>query len=265
MQIYRNITNIPLTEIKDTVSTYERAGYSGVLTTELKHDPFLPLGIAAVHTQKMNLATGIAVSFLRSPMAVANLGWDLNEASQGRFTLGLGTQIRAHNEKRFSAPWSPPAPRMREYIKALKAIWRCWKYGEKLDFKGEHYNFTLMTPEFVPENSDLALPPVTLAAVGPFMLKTAAEVADGVRLHGFCTQKYYEETISPKLQEGLVASNRSRDNFEVSGGGFLATGPDDESVAKAAEIVRYRVGFTAQRQHIGPCLKRMAMVILGEN
>ena len=142
MQIYRNITNIPLTEIKDTVSIYESAGYSGVLTTELKHDPFLPLGIAAVHTQKINLATGIAVSFLRSPMAVANLGWDLNEASQGRFTLGLGTQIRAHNEKRFSAPWSPPAPRMREYIKALKAIWRCWKYGEKLDIKGDHYKIT---------------------------------------------------------------------------------------------------------------------------
>ena len=112
-----------------------------------------------------------------------------------------------------------------------------------------------MTPEFVPENSDLALPPVTLAAVGPFMLKTAAEVADGVRLHGFCTQKYYEETISPKLQEGLVASNRSRDNFEVSGGGFLATGPDDESVAKAAEIVRYRVGFYGSTPAYWPVLE----------
>ena len=190
MQIYRNITNIPLGEIADTVPSYEKSGYSGLLTTELKHDPFLPLGVAAVHTKEVNLATGIAVSFLRSPMAVANLGWDLNEASHGRFTLGLGTQIRAHNEKRFSAPWSPPAPRMREYINALKAIWRCWKYGDKLDFRGDHYNFTLMTPEFVPEKSDLALPPVTLAAVGPLMLKTAAEVADGVRLHGFCTLKY---------------------------------------------------------------------------
>ena len=127
MQIYRNITNIPLGEIADTVPSYEKSGYSGLLTTELKHDPFLPLGVAAVNTKEVNLATGIAVSFLRSPMAVANLGWDLNEASHGRFTLGLGTQIRAHNEKRFSAPWSPPAPRMREYINALKAIWRCWK------------------------------------------------------------------------------------------------------------------------------------------
>ena len=255
MQIYRNITNIPLGEIADTVPSYEKSGYSGLLTTELKHDPFLPLGVAAVHTKEVNLATGIAVSFLRSPMAVANLGWDLNEASHGRFTLGLGTQIRAHNEKRFSAPWSPPAPRMREYINALKAIWRCWKYGDKLDFKGDHYNFTLMTPEFVPEKSDLALPPVTLAAVGPLMLKTAAEVADGVRPHGFCTQKYYEETIAPKIQQGLSLSNRTRGNFEVSGGGFLATGADNDAVAKAAEIVRYRVGFYGSTPAYWPVLE----------
>ena len=255
MQIYRNITNIPLGEIADTVPSYEKSGYSGLLTTELKHDPFLPLGVAAVNTKEVNLATGIAVSFLRSPMAVANLGWDLNEASHGRFTLGLGTQIRAHNENRFSAPWSPPAPRMREYINALKAIWRCWKYGDKLDFKGDHYNFTLMTPEFVPEKSDLALPPVTLAAVGPLMLKTAAEVADGVRLHGFCTQKYYEETIAPKIQQGLSLSNRTRGNFEVSGGGFLATGADNDAVAKAAEIVRYRVGFYGSTPAYWPVLE----------
>ena len=255
MQIYRNITNIPLGEIADTVPSYEKSGYSGLLTTELKHDPFLPLGVAAVNTKEVNLATGIAVSFLRSPMAVANLGWDLNEASHGRFTLGLGTQIRAHNEKRFSAPWSPPAPRMREYINALKAIWRCWKYGDKLDFRGDHYNFTLMTPEFVPEKSDLALPPVTLAAVGPLMLKTAAEVADGVRLHGFCTQKYYEETIAPKIQQGLSLSNRTRGNFEVSGGGFLATGADNDAVAKAAEIVRYRVGFYGSTPAYWPVLE----------
>jgi len=255
MQIYRNITNIPLREIADTVPSYEKSGYSGLLTTELKHDPFLPLGVAAVNTKEVNLATGIAVSFLRSPMAAANLGWDLNEASHGRFTLGLGTQIRAHNEKRFSAPWSPPAPRMREYINALKAIWRCWKYGDKLDFKGDHYNFTLMTPEFVPEKSDLALPPVTLAAVGPLMLKTAAEVADGVRLHGFCTQKYYEETIAPKIQQGLSLSNRTRGNFEVSGGGFLATGADNDAVAKATEIVRYRVGFYGSTPAYWPVLE----------
>ena len=221
----------------------EAAGYNGLLMTELKHDPFLPLAVAATCTETVTLATGIAVSFLRSPMAVANLGWDLKEASGGRFTLGLGTQIRAHNEKRFSAPWSPPGPRMREYIQSLKAIWQCWKHGEKLAFEGEHYRFTLMTPEFTPEASDLPLPPVTLAAGGPVMIQVAAEVADGVRLHGFCTAKYIEETIMPRIDRGLEKSGRSRKNFEVSGGGFVASGADDEAVNTAAEMMRYRVGF----------------------
>ena len=243
MQVYRNITDWNLRDIPRVAPDLEAAGYDGLLTTELKHDPFLPLAVASTSTSKVQLATGIAVSFLRSPMAVANLAWDLKEASDGRFTLGLGTQIRAHNEKRFSAPWSPPGPRMREYIQALKAIWRCWKDGEKLDFKGEHYTFTLMTPEFVPEASDLAPPPVTLAAVGPVMIRVAAEVADGVRLHGFCTRAYIDQTIMPRIEQGLAASGRKRENFEISGGGFIATGPDDESVAKAAEVIRYRVGF----------------------
>ncbi|MBH69613.1 MAG: LLM class F420-dependent oxidoreductase [Rhodospirillaceae bacterium] len=243
MHVYRNITDTPLYEIKTKAPIFEETGYSGLLTTELKHDPFLPLAIAAVNTRKIALATGIAVSFLRSPMAVANLGWDLNEASGGRFTLGLGTQIRAHNEKRFSAPWSPPAPRMKEYIQALKAIWNCWKFGEKLEFEGEHYTFTLMTPEFSPKPNEFSLPPVTLAAVGPMMIRTAAEVADGVRLHGICTQKYFEETIKPQINKGLKASNRDRKHFEISGGGFIATGTDNDAVGKAAEIVRYRIGF----------------------
>ena len=223
--------------------------------TELKHDPFLPLAVAATSTETVTLATGIAISFLRSPMSIANIAWDLNEATSGRFTLGLGTQIRAHNEKRFSVPWSPPGPRMREYIQALKAIWRCWKYDEKLSFEGEHYRFTLMTPEFVPESSGIHLPPVTLAAVGPVMIKTAAEVADGIRLHGFCTTKYFEETINPRIELGLKAAGKKRRNFEVSGGGFIATGSDNEAVDKATETVRYRVGFYGSTPAYWPVLE----------
>ena len=132
MYVYRNITNTKLTDINKVAPQLENMGYDGLLMTELKHDPFLPLGVAATSTKTVSLATGIAISFLRSPMAIANIAWDLNEATSGRFTLGLGTQIRAHNEKRFSVPWSPPGPRMREYIQSLKAIWRCWKYNEKL-------------------------------------------------------------------------------------------------------------------------------------
>lgn len=243
MHVYRNITETGLRDIPKVAPALEAHGYDGLLMTELKHDPFLPLGVAVTCTQKMALATGIAVSFLRSPMAVANIAWDLKEASGGRFTLGLGTQIRAHNEKRFSAPWSPPGPRMREYIQSLKAIWRCWKHGEKLAFEGEHYKFTLMTPEFTPESSDLPLPPVTLAAVGPVMIQVAAEVADGVRLHGFCTAKYIAETIMPRVEAGLAKSGKSRENFEISGGGFVASGPDNQAVDAAVETMRYRVGF----------------------
>ena len=172
MHVYRNITDTTLTDVNKVAPRLENMGYNGLLMTELKHDPFLPLAVAATSTETVTLATGIAISFLRSPMSIANIAWDLNEATSGRFTLGLGTQIRAHNEKRFSVPWSPPGPRMREYIQALKSIWRCGKYDEKLSFEGEHYRFTLMTPEFVPASSGIDLPPVTLAAVGPVMIKT---------------------------------------------------------------------------------------------
>ena len=255
MHVYRNITNTKLTDINKVAPQLENMGYNGLLMTELKHDPFLPLGVAATSTKTVSLATGIAISFLRSPMAIANIAWDLNEATSGRFTLGLGTQIRAHNEKRFSVPWSPPGPRMREYIQSLKAIWRCWKYNEKLSFEGEHYRFTLMTPEFVPESSGIHLPPVTLAAVGPVMIKTAAEVADGIRLHGFCTSKYFEETIKPRIEMGLKAAGKARKNFEVSGGGFIATGPDNHAVDDATEAVRYRVGFYGSTPAYWPVLE----------
>ena len=255
MHVYRNITDAKLTDVNKVAPQLENMGYNGLLMTELKHDPFLPLAVAATSTETVTLATGIAISFLRSPMSIANIAWDLNEATSGRFTLGLGTQIRAHNEKRFSVPWSPPGPRMREYIQALKAIWRCWKYDEKLSFEGEHYRFTLMTPEFVPESSGIHLPPVTLAAVGPVMIKTAAEVADGIRLHGFCTAKYFEETINPRIELGLKAAGKKRRNFEVSGGGFIATGSDNEAVDKATETVRYRVGFYGSTPAYWPVLE----------
>ena len=255
MHVYRNITSTKLTDINKVAPQLENMGYDGLLMTELKHDPFLPLGVAATSTKTVSLATGIAISFLRSPMAIANIAWDLNEATSGRFTLGLGTQIRAHNEKRFSVPWSPPGPRMREYIQSLKAIWRCWKYNEKLSFEGEHYRFTLMTPEFVPESSGIHLPPVTLAAVGPVMIKTAAEVADGIRLHGFCTSKYFEKTINPRIEMGLKAAGKARKNFEVSGGGFIATGPDNHAVDDATEAVRYRVGFYGSTPAYWPVLE----------
>jgi len=189
--------------------------------------------------------------------------WDLYEGSGGRFVVGLGTQIKAHNERRFSVPWTPPAPRMREYLQALKAIWKCWETGEKLDYRGEHYTFTLMTPNFVPENTVPGTPKVTLASVGPVMMKVAGEEADGVRLHPFCTRKYMEETIVPRIEAGLAKADRARETFEISGGGFIATGPDDESVHKMAEWVRYRIAFYGSTPAYYPVLEAHGMQELG--
>lgn len=255
MRINTTIPQHNLREVPTAAAAVERAGYDGIMTLENQHDPFLPLAVAAINTEQVELGTGIAISFLRSPMSAANLTWDLNEASGGRFILGLGTQIKAHNEKRFSVPWSAPAPRMREYIGALRAIWRSWKYGERLRFEGDHYQFTLMIPNFVPEGSGLDLPAVTLAAVGPAMLKLSGEVADGVRLHPFCTAKYLAETVMPCVQAGLDKSQRKRENFEISGGGFIATGPDDAAVAAASDWVRYRVAFYGSTPAYWPVLE----------
>ena len=222
----------------------EAAGYVGVATNELTRDPFLALPLASIATKTVELATAIAVAFPRSPMTVAYQAWDLHGQSKGRFQLGLGTQVKGHNERRFSTAWTAPVPRIREYIEALRAIWACWERGDaKLDYRGEHYNFTLMTPEFSPEPQGLGIPPVLLAAVGPAMLKLAGRLCDGVRLHSFNTRAYMEEVIGERLSEGLRQAGRARENFEVVGGGFIATGHDADAVAERVEWARYRIAF----------------------
>ncbi len=221
----------------------EADGYDAVQSNELKHDPFIPLAFAALATQRVELATSVAISFPRSPMIVANLAYDLHRHSKGRYTVGLGTQVKPHIERRFSAVWSHPAARMAEYVQALRAIFRCWEKGEKLKFEGEHYRFTLMTPEFSPPPTGLPLPPIAIAAVGPFMLKTAARHCDSVRLHGFATRDYLEKVVNPLLEAELTAAGKSWAHFEVTGGGFIATGPNEAEVKRQLEKLRYRVAF----------------------
>lgn len=254
----RLVTTVPQHDLRQVAAAavaIEAAGYDGIVTLENQHDPFLPLAVAATVTSRVELATGIAIAFLRSPMSAAMLAWDLNEASNGRFVLGLGPQIKAHNERRFSVPWSAPAPRIREYVQALRAIWRAWKYGERLNYTGEHYRFTLMTPNFTPQGSGLPLPAVTVAAVGPGMLKVAGEVADGVKLHPFCTRKYLTDTVLPNLEAGLARAGRSRAQFEIAGGGFIATGATAAEVQERAEWVRYRIAFYASTPAYWPVLE----------
>lgn len=187
-------------------------------------------------------------------MVMANLAWDLQAQSGGRFTLGLGVQVKGHNERRFSVPWSAPVPRVREYVESLRAIWRCWEKGEKLAYEGAHYRFTLMTPEFSPRPTGLPPVPVTVAAVGPAMMRLAGRSFDGVRLHGFATRKYLEEIALPNLLDGLDQSGRDRRRFEVWGGGFVATAPTEDALQKQAKAIRYRVAFYGSTRSYHPVL-----------
>jgi probable F420-dependent oxidoreductase len=232
----------------------EALGFDGITSPEIANDPFMPLAFAALATEKIQLGTAIAVAFPRSPMVVANIAWDLQVNSRGRFVLGLGPQVKGHNERRFSTPWSPPVPRLREYIASLRAIWKTWETGAPLAYEGEHYRFTLMTPEFSPPASGLPPVPITIAAVGEKMLRLAGRVCDGVRLHGFCTRRYLEEVALPHVLDGLEARGRAREHFEIWGGGFIATGRNADEVAKQLEWCRYRIAFYGSTRTYSPVL-----------
>lgn len=221
----------------------EDAGYDAVWSTETGHDPFLPLLIAAEHTEKVQLGTAIVVAFGRSPLTLAHTAWDLNAFSRGRFLLGLGSQIKPHIEKRYSMPWSHPAPRMREFISAMRAIWDCWQNGTALDFRGEFYTHTLMTPFFNPGPNQFGGPKVFLAAVGEGMTKVAAEVADGLLVHGFTTERYLREVTIPSVEAGLAATGRTRADFQLSYPAFVVTGETDEEVEAADRGTRRQIAF----------------------
>jgi probable F420-dependent oxidoreductase len=262
----RVLTSLPQDDLRKTTAAAqaaEAAGYDGALTMENKNDPFLAHAIAAVSTERLQLGTAVAIAFPRSPMVIANAAWDLQIASRGRFVLGIGPQIRPHNERRFSVPWTAPAPRLREYVQSLRAIWTAWEKGERLRYEGQHYTFTLMPPYFIPVSQRLPMVPITLAAVGPHSLRLAGEVADGVRLHSFCTRRYLTEEILPRLTEGMTRTKRDRANFEITGGGFIATGPDEAAVAEMVEYTRGRIAFYGSTPGYWPVLERHGLGDLG--
>jgi probable F420-dependent oxidoreductase len=224
----------------------EAAGYSGAWTAETSHDPFLPLLLAAEHTEELELGTSIAVAFARNPMTLANTAWDLQTYSKGRFILGLGSQIKPHITKRFSMDWSHPAPRMREMILAIRAIWNTWLTGEKLAFRGEFYTHTLMTPFFTPNANDLdgfGPPKIFLAGVGTLMTEVAGEVCDGFICHGFTTERYLREVTVPALTRGRAKAGKTMDGFEIIGPSFVVTGSNDEEMDAAIEGTRQQIAF----------------------
>ena len=223
----------------------EEQGYEIFSASETGHNPYLPLVLAAEHTEKIQLQTSIALSFARSPMDTAYIAWDLQNLSHGRFTLGLGSQVRGHIVRRFSMPWSAPAPRMREYIMAMKHIWDCWQNGTKLSFSGDHYSFNLMSPFFNPGPIDEPDVKVSIAGVNPNMLRVAGEVCDGIILHSFNTQKYTQNVILPNLQAGAERTGRSIEDIEISGGGFIVTGSNEEELEKNKIETKSRISFYA--------------------
>ena len=260
------ITSIPAHDLQAfgvAARSVEDRGYDGISTQENRHNPFLPLAVAATTTSTLELRTSIAIAFARSPMVAANLGWDLQQASNGRFVLGLGSQVKGHNVRRFSVPWSPPAPRLREYVRAIRAIWNCWQTGDALDYSGEHYQFSLMTPNFTPEPLNCPLPAIHIAAVGPAMMRLAGAECDGVMLHPFCTRKYLDNVVMPILDDALANAERTPEHFEISGGGFIATGADDVAVEKMTQWVRMRIGFYGSTPSYWPVFAQHGLEDLG--
>jgi len=232
-----------LERIPAQVRDIETMGYDGIRTAEMNHDPFFPLLLAAEHSERLELATSIAVAFARSPMNLANIGHDLNAYSKGRFTLGLGSQIKPHITKRFSMQWGAPAAQMRELVLAMRAIWANWYDGAPLEFVGKYYTHTLMTPAFTPENTDHGAPKVILAAVGPKMTEVAGEVADGMIVHPFSTVPYIENVTLPAIERGLEKGGRRREDFEISYSNMVVTGRDEAEFEKNKTAMKERIAF----------------------
>jgi probable F420-dependent oxidoreductase len=243
MKIDGGLPGNDLRAVPKVAKELEDLGYDGAFSAETSHDPFFPLLVAAEHTDRLELGTGIAVAFARNPMILANIGYDLHAYSGGRLMLGLGSQVKAHIEKRFSMPWSHPAARMREMILAMRAIWASWNDGQKLDFRGEFYRHTLMTPFFNPGPNPYGTPKVFLAAVGEMMTEVAGEVADGVIIHGFTTERYVREVTLPSLERGFAKAGKSRADFQISGPMFIVTGTTEEEFAHARQGTKQQIAF----------------------
>ncbi len=235
--------NAGLRRIAADAVRLESLGYDGLRVAELNHDPFLPLTIAAEHTTRIELVTSVAVALSRNPMTMAVLAHDLNAYANGRLVLGLGSQVKPHIERRFSMPWRKAAEQMREFIAAMNAIFDCWYDGERLEFVGEYYQHTLMPTTFIPEDVSGPRPRIVLSATGPLMTRVAAEVADGMIMHPFSSEKFMREVTLPAIERGLATSDRTLDDFALDYAPMIATGRSDEALTNAIAAVRGRIAF----------------------
>ena len=238
-----HLTTNNLKGIAEEAKWAESMGYDGLCTEDAAHDPMLPLLMAASTTSRVTLETRVTIAFPRSPMVLAYSARDLQDFSGGRFRLGLGTQVKGHIQRRFSTEWDSPGPRMREYVQSLHAIWGAWQTGERLEYHGEYYNFSLMTPFFSPGRSEQPEPPVFISAVNPYNCRVAGEVCDGVALHPLTTSKYLKEVINPNIADGAARSGRDPKSVNLSNSSFVITGPNQAAINAKKEAVKKQIAF----------------------
>ncbi len=254
-----------LKDVPKAAQRAEESGYDFVTCGELAHDSILTMTVAATATQKIGLQTSVTIAFPRSPMVLAMEAWDLQHYTGGRFALGLGSQVKGHNERRFGGTWSPPAPRMKEYIQMIRAIWDTWQDGAKAEFLGKHYKFTLMTPNFNPGPIDFPRPKIYLAVVGDAMARVAGEVADGILPHGgIMTDKYMREVLLPNVKIGLERSGRTWDDIDIAASGYTVYGEDDAEIAKGLDGLRQALSFYGSTRTYHDVLELHDLKYLGD-
>jgi probable F420-dependent oxidoreductase len=264
---------VPTDDLAATAAIYrelEEVGYDRAFSFEAKHDPFVALAAASQHTGRIELGTAIAIAFARTPMTLANVGWDLQTLTAGRFTLGLGSQIAPHITERFSMPWSHPVERMGEIVRGVRAIWDAWQHGTPLDFRGDFYTHTRMIPAFDPGPNRYGPPRILTAGFGPRMTRLAGEVSDGFLVHPVNTRESLLRLTLPAIEEGLATSGRSRDDFELVCVTIVVTGRTDEELERSRAAVREQLAFYGttpayrpvfdlhDRGELHPVLQRMA-------
>jgi probable F420-dependent oxidoreductase len=243
MHVSMTVPTEDLREVRTLYPALEDIGYDRAFSFEAKHNPFVPLAAAAEHTERMQLGTAIAIAFARTPMTLANVAWDLQTLTDGRFALGLGSQIRPHIEQRYGMPWSHPAARMREMVLAIRAIWEAWEAGSDLAFEGEFYEHTRMIPAFDPGPNPFGLPPILTAGFGPKMTEVAGEVADGFLVHPLNTRRSLLELTVPALERGAARAGRAVGDIELTCVTIIVTGRDEAELEHSREAVRQQLAF----------------------
>jgi probable F420-dependent oxidoreductase len=250
MKFDAGIPPTSLTEISALVQNAEDIGFDGLWSSETQRDPFLPLALAAEHSDRMTLGTAVAIGFARSPATLAYSAWDLAQASQGRFILGLGTQVRAHIERRFGMSWpDSPVGKLREMIEAIRALWSTWQTGERLNYRGDYYKLTLMSPFFDAGRSEYPDIPIFIAGVNTGLCRLAGEAADGFVAHPYHSERYLREVVRPAIAEGAKDAGRDADQVQIYVSALVAT---DEA---ERDFIRSQIAFYASTPSYRPVME----------